>query len=524
MGPTSLKPERWLEKAGDVRSTSPNMTDAGPTDRDTLGWAVAGAAAIAWFTLGYLRYRNDRAGASDLGIFDQASWLMSRGHPPFVTSIGIDVFADHVSPVLVVFAPLYRMAATPVWLLGTQALCLATTVVILRRLADELAVPRWLPTVLVVFSAPLLSAAVYDVHPVVFATPAVAWTLLASERRDLRQVSLAAVLVALCRADAVTALVGIAVVSAAPVRRRLLWLVPVPLLASILVPHWLGTWQMFDRYYPHLGSGWPDAILHPWRIVAALASTGSLRQLVDWLLPVGFLPVLRPRWMLALVIGGLRSFSLRGRASSTPGTTTVPIWCPSPLPAPSMVGGDSSPARRSWAGAGGPPPPCWRRGSSSRLPIGQPGFRVGTGHGSRWPPFCAGRPPSPVVDAIAAVHPGEGVSAQNSVLAHLGHRVDAYIWPCPFAGPPGPTTCHHRNLDRRAARVDVVVLVHTRDVDELRRMGFVHIWQHDDVTVARRRALPSISRPELPNSLRTISRNSTVGTCVRPSSSHFRER
>ena len=488
MGPTSLKPERWLEKAGDVRSTSPNMTDAGPTDRDTLGWAVAGAAALAWFTLGYLRYRNDRAGASDLGIFDQASWLMSRGHPPFVTSIGIDVFADHVSPVLVVFAPLYRMAATPVWLLGTQALCLATTVVILRRLADELAVPRWLPTVLVVFSAPLLSAAVYDVHPVVFATPAVAWTLLASERRDLRQVSLAAVLVALCRADAVTALVGIAVVSAPPVRRRLLWLVPVPLLASILVPHWLGTWQTFDRYYPHLGSGWPDAFSTRggswplWRVPARYGSwsTGSC--------PSAFFRCFGRGGCSPWSSRGLRSFSLRGRASSTPGTTTVPIWCPSPLPAPSMVGGDSSPAR-SWAGAGGPPPPCWRRGSSSRSPW--------PARLPRWAPNTVAlatvlrRAPQPVVDAIAAVHPGEGVSAQNSVLAHLGHRVDAYIWPCPFRGPPGPTTCHHRNLYRRAARVDVVVLVHTRDVDELRRMGFVHIWQHDDVTVARRRALPS---------------------------------
>jgi len=208
-------------------------------DRAALWFALVGT--LCWFVPGWLRWHNLRSGASDLGIFDQAVWLMAHGRAPFVTTIGINVFADHVSPVLLLFVPLYRLAATPIWLLGVQALCLGLTVIPMRALADELHAPRWIATLAILGSATLLSAATYDVHPVVFAVPAVAWALLAAHRGDVRMATIAGVTVALCRADAVTALVGIAILAPPAVRRRLLWLVPVPFAASIVVPRVLGT-------------------------------------------------------------------------------------------------------------------------------------------------------------------------------------------------------------------------------------------------------------------------------------------
>lgn len=483
--------------------------------RDRWGLVVSAAAAVSWFIVGYVRYRNNRAGASDLGIFDQASWLMASGRSPFITSIGIDVFADHVSPVLILFAPLYRIAATPAWLLGAQAACLGLTVVVLRKLADEAGVPRWVPTVATVFSAPLLSAAVYDVHPVVFATPAVAWALLASARGNLRHVTVAAALVACCRADAVTALLGVAVVSAPAIRRRLLWMAPLPLLVSVLVPHWLGTWQTFDRYYPRLGSGWPDAALHPWRIVVALASGGAWRQLLWWFLPVGFLPLLRPRWSAALVVAGLPLL-----LSSWPGIVVpwyhhtaflVPIavaaalhgWKRLSLERPAdrrkvfartlQTDDSAAPATRFSGRTGG-----LRRGRLGAM-AGSVVLAVGL-----FTALAVASPAAPsapdtvnlatvlhptppaVAEAIAAVGPHEGVSAQNAVLGHLGHRNDAYIWPCPFRRPAGRPSCHHRNLYQRAGRVDVIVLLAPQDNNELRRAGFTDISNRHGVVIARR--------------------------------------
>ncbi|MDQ6696242.1 MAG: DUF2079 domain-containing protein [Actinomycetota bacterium] len=460
------------------RRVASNDPDGGAARFDRAGWAAAAISAGIWFVIGYARYRNLRAGASDLGIFDQAAWLLAHGHAPFVTSIGINVFADHVSPVVLAFGPLYRLSATPVWWLAAQAACLGLTVVPMRRLAHELDAPPWLATAAVVLSAPLLSAATYDVHPVVLATPAVAWALLAGRRDDVRAATIAGVLVALCRADAVTALAGVALVSRPAARRRLLLLVPIPLIVGLGVPHLLGTWQTFGRYYHHLGTGWGDALLHPWRIVGALLARTSLRQIGFWLLPVGFLPLLRLRWFAALVVAGSPLLVSTWPGIPTPwyhhGAFLVPIATGGAL---AVVG-----RRRSrWRGAA----------------VGS--LLLGAGLGLAFiSPLAANSPGEvrladafrradpAVAAAIRAVGPHEGVAAPNSVLGHLGHRRDAYIYPCPFLRLDGHRACHHSNLAGRARRVDVVVLIGRQRVGALRRLGFVHVEHRDGITIARR--------------------------------------
>ncbi|MCU1454475.1 MAG: Protein of unknown function rane [Acidimicrobiales bacterium] len=479
-GPQARPAERSVADAGaGVRTRPPRRLG------DRVGFAWALATAAGWFTLGYVRYRRLHAGASDLGIFDQAAWLLAHGRAPFITEIGVNVFADHVSPVIVLFAPLYRIAATPVWLLAVQAVCLGLTVLPMRALARELGAPPWVASVAVAASAPLLSSAVYDVHPVVFATPAVAWALLAARRDDVRAATIATALVACCRADAVIALAGIAIVALPRVRRRLLWLVPVPLLLSVVIPHVLGTWQTFGHYYHRLGRGWGDLALHPWRLPIALVAPTSLRQLVIWLLPAGFLPLLRPRWFVAVVVAGLPLL-----LSSWPGIP-VPWYHHAAYLVPLAVGGALAVLGR---------PPAWLRGRGPRSPalaLGLLGIGVIIGL-LLTSPLSSGAPesvrlsvalgpPRPgVAAAIAAVGPTEGVAAQNEVLGHLSRRTDAYIWPCPFS--PGETgrACSHGNLLRRSNRVDVVVLVGPPPVAALRRLGFTSIDYHDGFTEARR--------------------------------------
>ena len=174
---------------------------------------------VGFFALSLRRWVDLRAGASDLGIFDQAVWLMAHGRTPFVTNIAINVFADHVSAVLLLFVPLYRLVATPVWLLAVQAVCLGLTVVPARRLADHFGVGRGWATLFVLANPFMWHAAVYDMHPVVFATPAVAWLLLAVVRDERRAATVAAALIALCRADTVTVLLGAAILARPPSTR-----------------------------------------------------------------------------------------------------------------------------------------------------------------------------------------------------------------------------------------------------------------------------------------------------------------
>jgi len=50
--------------------------------------------------------------AFDFGLYDQGIWLLSRGHAPFVTLMGRNLFGDHSSFILVLLVPLYWIFAT----------------------------------------------------------------------------------------------------------------------------------------------------------------------------------------------------------------------------------------------------------------------------------------------------------------------------------------------------------------------------------------------------------------------------
>jgi len=73
--------------------------------------------------------------AFDLGIFQQGVWLLANGYTPFVTVRGWHLFADHFSPILFAFVPLYKIWAHPFWLFFGQTLALALGVIPLYRLA-----------------------------------------------------------------------------------------------------------------------------------------------------------------------------------------------------------------------------------------------------------------------------------------------------------------------------------------------------------------------------------------------------
>lgn len=465
-------------------------------DPDVAGIALAAIFSGVWFAVGYVRWRHLRAGASDLGIFDQASWLLARGRVPFITSIGINVFADHLSPVLAVFAPLYRIAATPAWLIGVQAICVGVTILPLRALAHELGAPRLLAGVLVGASPALWSAIVYDVHPVVFATPAIAWALLAARRDDVLAATIAGVLVVLCRADAAIALAGVAVVASPSVRRRLLWIVPVPLAASVLVPHALGTWQTFEHYYGHLGSGWPDALLHPWRIAAALVAPGALLQVLLWLVPLGFLPLRRPRWFTAMFVAGLPLL-----LSSWPGII-APWYHHAAYLVPIGIGG----ALAGWAAIHEPAvhesslhdtsestaPARSTRLAHLVLAVGAALALITASPLAPSAPsearlLDALRPEIPGVrDGMVAIGPTEASSTSNLINGHLSRRVEAYTFPCPFAGEHDGRACDHPNLFDRADHVSVVAVIGHHDLRWLTSYGNWRITFSGNATIARR--------------------------------------
>jgi dolichol-phosphate mannosyltransferase len=78
-----------------------------------MGWSAA--------------YRHQHYGSNgfDLGIYDQALWLIRQGEAPYVTVRGLHILGDHFTPILYPLSLLYLLAPQPEALLVFQTAFLA---------------------------------------------------------------------------------------------------------------------------------------------------------------------------------------------------------------------------------------------------------------------------------------------------------------------------------------------------------------------------------------------------------------
>ncbi len=91
---------------------------------------------VGWFSyLSWKMYYGYGYPPFDLAIFDQGLWLLTHFHAPFVTVMGRDLFGDHTSFILVLFAPFYRLFPEPQGLLGLQVLAIAGAAIPIYLLA-----------------------------------------------------------------------------------------------------------------------------------------------------------------------------------------------------------------------------------------------------------------------------------------------------------------------------------------------------------------------------------------------------
>jgi uncharacterized membrane protein len=152
-----------------------------------LAVGVAAVSLAVSLALGWIRVSTGVAGNYDLGIFVQAAQRWATGRWPGSSIRGVDnLFADHFSPVTVLFGLGWRIWPDPRALLVVQALALAVAVGIVTAGAAR-RLPPW-PALGLGLAAGLvkgtISAASFDVHETALGTPLMAglcWGLL--ERR-----------------------------------------------------------------------------------------------------------------------------------------------------------------------------------------------------------------------------------------------------------------------------------------------------------------------------------------------------
>lgn len=167
------------------------------------------------------------ASAFDLGIFQQAVWLLSQGEKPFVTLRGMNIFADHFTPILYLFAPFYRLWAHPFWLFLGQTLAIATGAMPLYRLSLEETRKPWIATLIVLgylFHPAAFTMLLFDFHPVLLSIPFVLWAMYAVEKGLPRLFFIAVCGGVLCKEEIPLILASLSAYGAIVKRHRWAWL------------------------------------------------------------------------------------------------------------------------------------------------------------------------------------------------------------------------------------------------------------------------------------------------------------
>jgi uncharacterized membrane protein len=463
-------------------------------------------ASIATYVLvfGYLTWgqqSNFGTYGFDMGLYDQGIWLLSRLKEPFLTGRGLNFFAHHVNPITLLFVPAYWLGAGPHFLYLIETVWMALGALPVWLLARDRLGNSWLGVAL--GAAFLLHPSLewinwFQFHPDALIITPLLFAYWLARRRRWGWFAIAVAVALACKEDAALAVTVLGLVLLLRGERRAGMVTAVAgvgwfLIATDVIIPFAGGGGTGPYYYQQFFPGFGDSagailgnlIFHPSRIVQLATQPDRLTYYQQVLAPVAFLPLAVPvvlaigapqalvnvasahapthdaRFqytaivLAAIFLATVEAIALLGRApgarrflvglvAATALATNV-AWSPSPL-----------------------------------------GVHYHTGI------WVESRPGLAAVNRVIELLPGDAsVSASDSFMPHLTHRVHAYEFPNPWMAanwglrgenPPDPNTVHYLLVDTRTLG----------DKSQLyeRLVGpgkeFRVVYSHDGIVMARR--------------------------------------
>jgi uncharacterized membrane protein len=267
-----------------------------------VGWggAIAGLVLLLCSSARHLLFKS---GAFDLGIFDQAVYLISQGQPPIPTALGFHILGDHAAFILYPLALLYWIYPSVYWLLAVQAIALAGGVVPLWALARQGGVKSGTAGAIGVayLLYPLVfNLNLFDFHPDVVALPGLLAAIWAARFKRRLVFCLSVLLVMSCKEVLALTVAAMGIWLWGWEQRRLYG--TIALLSGLVwfwiatqgvIPHFGGAAATVSRHltrYSQFGQSFPEIavnlVLHPERILGPIVSVDTLSYLALLLLPI----------------------------------------------------------------------------------------------------------------------------------------------------------------------------------------------------------------------------------------------
>lgn len=277
---------------------------------------------VVFGVLSYRRHSEYGSFGFDMGIFDQAVWLIARGKS-FITVRGLDVFGHHANVAFYLLAPFSWMGAGPQFLNLLQVAALSLSAVPLYVLARFRGLSPWVA---------LVPAAAFLLHPT---TGFLAWELfhpetvavvfllsayVASAYRRWGWYSLLLVLAVAWKEDVALAAFFVGLLVAVRGDRRVgIWTMVSSLAWFLLVNRVLlgavnGEGAFYEEFYGDLGGSPFDiawtAVVHPTQILDRLSATDAREYMWQMVVPFALIPLAAPLVVLVgvpQVVGNLLS-------------------------------------------------------------------------------------------------------------------------------------------------------------------------------------------------------------------------
>jgi uncharacterized membrane protein len=270
------------------------------------------------------RHWNLRTHAVDLALYDQMVWGIVNLGAPYSTLPELHGWGDHLTIVLYLMAPLYRVAPSVLVMLVVQCVALALGAFavwgLARRRLGGLEATSGPPVepdrvaallaVLFLVNPSLHGINLRDFHPQALAIPLLLTALYAFETARWPVYWGAVVLTLTCREDASLAVLGLGAWALLVKRRPWTGLVTATLgvawlLAATrwLIPHFRGQTYSHLGRWGHLGGSLDQIVLgilsQPGEVLGTVFDLARLHYLAAVLAPWAFLPLLGPAALLA---------------------------------------------------------------------------------------------------------------------------------------------------------------------------------------------------------------------------------
>lgn len=276
--------------------------------------AMAACAGTIFAVAGILHHRAYHSAAEDLAFYDQILWNTAHGRP-FVTSfISYNYLGQHMQPILLAFALLYRVWAAPEMLLIAGGLIAAAAAIPLYGVARRVLHHEGAAAAiagLYLLSPYLHNATNFDFHPEqlapLFVFLGYGYMLAGKPRAAFA----AFVPVLLCKEDAAVLLIGVAWLCWLQRER---WLAGTLAFTALLwggiitlwvMPHFRRGPSDLEMRYGYLGRGSGGIlfgiITHPDRVLTHLWIPAIGVTVLALIASVGLMPLLAPRQALAAV-------------------------------------------------------------------------------------------------------------------------------------------------------------------------------------------------------------------------------